>query len=232
MKFKTFQDAFIGIIQDIESNPDYVVPSRTGQMHETLGYKYEVEDPTTFVFNDKKLGRIQYDYAEYFYSWMMSGCGEEATEAFKKQYPNVTTYLDNPKSDALPANFNVFYGPRITAQLPIVLEELRKNPDTRRAVVNILQESDLKLLQIDTKLEFPCCDSAQFTIRDGKLNLHLHMRSNNMANVAKLDMYLWGRAQCEIAASMNLPLGRFISTIGSAHIFTTDFEYLNEIGIL
>lgn len=232
MEFKTFEEAFVAIVQDIYSLPDYIEQSRTGEMYEVLGYKYEVDDPTSFKFANEELGRIKYDYADYFYNWMMSGCGVEATEAFKKAYPNVSSYLDNPKSDALPANFNVFYGPRIIEQLPYIIKELETHPNSRRAVINILQASDLQLLDLDEKLEYPCCDSAMFTIRNGKLNLHLHMRSNNMANVAKLDMYLWGRAQCEIAEKLGLPVGRFISTIGSAHIFSSDFDYLKSINVL
>ena len=88
------------------------------------------------------------------------------------------------------------------------------------------------MLDSDETLEYPCADSATWSVRGGKLNLHLHMRSNNMANVAKLDMYLWGRFQCELAKELNFEPGHFTSSIVSAHIFSTDFEYLTDLGII
>lgn len=230
--YETFQQAFIGNIQDIFQDWEYQEPSRNGEMLEIIGYGYTVTNPKTFVFENKQLGRISYDYAEDFYQWMISGSTEEETEKLANKYSHVSNYLDKPKSPDLPDNFNVFYGPRILRQLPLILEELERNRNSRRAVINILQESDLQLLDKDETLEFPCCDSAQFTIRNNRLNLHVHMRSNNMANVAKLDMYLWGRFLCETAYAIDLPVGKFVSTIGSAHVFTKDVEYLQSIGVL
>ena len=78
-------------------------------------------------------------------------------------------------------------------------KELKDNPNSRRAVISILEKTDLLLLDKDETLEFPCADSATFYIREGKLNAHLHMRSQNMGQVAKLDMYLWGRFTNELA---------------------------------
>ena len=90
--YKTFQDAFLGNAQFIMDNPDYENTSRTGDQHEMIGFAYTVDDPTTFEFKDKEIGRIKYDYASYFYDWMMSGCGTEATQAFMDKYPHVTNY--------------------------------------------------------------------------------------------------------------------------------------------
>jgi thymidylate synthase len=137
--------------------------------------------------------------------------------------------MEKPKSPDLPTNFNTFYGPRILQQLPHVEKELRDHPDTRRAVISILDKDDVLLLDKDESLEFPCCDSATFYIRDNKLNCHIHMRSQNMGQVLKLDMYLWGRFQNEIAEELGLPIGRFVSTVVSAHVFEKDIAYLNDL---
>ena len=72
-------------------------------------------------------------------------------------------------------------------------KELKNNPNSRRAVISILKDSDLVLLGTDEKLEFPCTDSATFFIRDNKLNVHLHMRSQNMVTVCTIKN---GRSEC------------------------------------
>jgi thymidylate synthase len=137
--------------------------------------------------------------------------------------------MEKPKSSDLPENFNTLYGPRILSQLPVIEQELRERPDSRRAVIMILDKDDLNLLDKNESIEFPCTDSASFFIRDGKLNVHVHMRSQNMGQVLKLDMYLWGRFTCEFAEKLGLPVGKFSSSVVSAHVFKKDFDYLQNL---
>ena len=226
--FNTFEEAFLGITQHIIDNPEFQTTSRIGDVHEISGFSYDVLDLSSFQFKNENIGRLNYDYADKFYQWMVSGAVDH--DILLKDYPNVAKFMEKPKSSDLPANFNTFYGPRILSQLPFIVKELTDHPDTRRAVISIIDADDLQLLdKPDETLEFPCCDSATFFIRDGKLNIHVHMRSQNMGQVLKLDMYLWGRFACELAEKLNLPIGKFSSSVVSAHVFKKDFEYLNDL---
>jgi len=226
----TFQEAFVDTISEIWIQPDYKTDSRIGDMREIQGLTYLVNDPTSYIFKDEDIGRIDYGYAVNFYDWMISGSTD--TESVLKDYPQVARFLKKPENPDLPANFNTFYGPRIVSQLPIILKELKDNPNSRRAVISILSSDDLQLLDKDESLEFPCCDSATLSIRENKLNMHLHMRSQNMAQVLKLDMYIWGRFQCEIAKQLNIEVGTFMSSVVSAHVFERDEEYLESLNII
>ena len=227
-KYSDFEQAFLSINEEIITNPEYRSTSRLGDMLEIQSLTYVVADPTTYKFTNENIGRLNYDYADKFYLWMVSGSTDN--ESLLKDYPNIARFMEKPKSLDLPANFNTFYGPRILEQLPHIIKELKNNPDTRRAVISILDKSDSLLLdKPDETLEFPCCDSATFSIREGKLNIHLHMRSQNMGQVLKLDMYLWGRFQTQIAEELGLPVGKFTSTVVSAHVFEKDITYLNDL---
>jgi thymidylate synthase len=226
-EFETFEDAFLKINKEIIENPQYTTTSRIGNVSEIQGYTYRVKNLGSFVFTEKNIGRLDYDYADTFYNWMISGSSDN--KAVIDKYPNVARFMEKPKSEQLPQNFNTFYGPRILDQLPFVLKELKTNPDTRRAVISILDSQDLLLLDKDETLEFPCCDSATFSIRNNKLNVHVHMRSQNMGQVLKLDMYLWGRFTCELANQLNLEFGEFSSSVVSAHVFNKDFDYINSL---
>jgi thymidylate synthase len=225
--FETFQEAFLQTSQHIIDNPEFQTTSRIGEVHEISGLSYDVLDLKSYQFENKEIGRLDYDYADTFYRWMMNGC-TDSTEIVEK-YPNITKFMEKPKSDQLPENFNTFYGPRILSQLPAIEKELREKPDTRRAVIMILDKDDLNLLDKNESLEFPCTDSATFFIRDGKLNVHVHMRSQNMGQVLKLDMYLWGRFTCELADKLKIEPGKFSSSVVSAHVFKKDFEYLQNL---
>jgi thymidylate synthase len=225
-KVSTFEEAFIYINKFIIGSPEYVTSSRIGDVHEITGLTYEVEDIKSYTFKNQETGRLDYEYADTFYRWMIDGC-TDSTEILEK-YPNTSRFMEKPKSSELPDNFNTFYGPRILQQLPHIIKELTEHPNSRRAVISILDKEDLLLLDKNESLEFPCCDSATFFIRDNKLNIHLHMRSQNMGQVLKLDMYLWGRFTCELADKLNIETGKFTSSVVSAHTFVKDFDYLSN----
>lgn len=230
LEFEDFEQAYIGNIVAITENPEFEVDSRIGDVWERTRHSYEVRDMKSFKFDTEDLGRLDYDYIEKFYDWLVSG-STDTEEAFK-EYPNVAKFLKKPENSELPDNFNTFYGPRIVGQREQVVNELKNNPNSRRAVISILKDSDLILLGTDEKLEFPCTDSATFFIREGKLNCHLHMRSQNMVTVVKLDMYLWARFTCEMAKELDVETGTFSSSIVSAHVFERDQEYLQSLNIL
>jgi hypothetical protein len=225
--FKTFQEAFLGINKTIIENPTYVTDSRLGFMNEIPSLSYTVEDISSYEFPNPEIGRLDYQYANLFYDWMVGGCTDNTT--ILEQYPNTARFMEKPKSEDLPANFNTFYGPRILEQLPFIEKELKESPTTRRAVISILEKTDLQLLDKDELLEFPCCDSVTFFIRDEKLNVHLHMRSQNMGQILKLDMYIWARFTIELAEKINRKAGYFTSSVVSAHVFKRDINYLSEL---
>ncbi len=230
MKFNTFQEAFIGINNEIIDNHEFEEDSRIGKCYERIGFRYEVTDLTSFKFEDEKVGRLDYGYMNTFYDWMIGGGTD--IKSIAEAYPNVARFLEKPKSADLPANFNTFYGPRILSQLPFIKKELTANPNTRRAVISILDKDDLQLLDKDETLEFPCCDSATFLIRNNKLNIHLHMRSQNMGQVMKLDMFLWGKFACSLAKELGLEPGTYTSSVVSAHVFVRDVEYLKSLTLV
>ena len=231
--YNNYQEAFVDIICDIYSNPETICESRNGKMFEQLGVNFLVKRPYQYEFKEKSIGQLDYQYAEHFYDWMMSGSSAESTEKFKKKYPQVSKFLEKPSNSNLPDNFNSFYGERIIRQLPAIKKELQ-NENSRRAVLNILSEQDQILFEAveNDMTEYPCCNSVSLNIRDGVLYQNVHMRSNNMGKVAKLDMYLWGRFQKELADELNVECGSCSWSIVSAHIFSSDFQYFYNSGIL
>lgn len=220
----TFEDAFKSANATIMNSPDFTTDSRIGRCNEIGSMIIRVSDPTSYKFRDARINRIDYDYAEAFWQFMISG-GTDAEEAFK-EYPNVAKFIAKPKSDVLPANFNTFYGPRIVAQLPALLKELKEKPNSRRVVFQILQEQDQALLDSDESLEYPCTDSVTYYIRDGKLYTHCHMRSQNCAIVMQLDFYLQGKLMEFIANECGVEVGDYTHTMVSAHVFERDFDYV------
>ncbi len=223
----SFEDAFIELNRYVVNNYEFLTDSRIGKCLEVGSILVEVQFPEIgAVFKNKSINRIDYAYAEKFWEFMISG-GTDAAEAFK-EYPNVAKFISKPKSDVLPDNFNTFYGPRITAQLPAIINELKTKENSRRAVIQILQEQDQVLLDSDESLEYPCTDSITYYIRNGVLFAHCHMRSQNCAVVMQLDFYLQHKLMELIAKECNVEVGTYSHSIVSAHVFERDVDYVNS----
>lgn len=224
-KFNTFMDAFLYTNKLILESPDYMNESRLGPTREIIGFNYGVSDPSQIEFTDPRISRLDYEYANTFYEFMLSGGGlKDARKEFKDY--SVSRFLENPPG--LPANFNTLYGPRLLSQLSKVVGELKKR-NSRRAVVCILEDGDNVLYDTDTGVEYPCTISFQFFIREGELHLHTNMRSQNCVTVLKLDMYLNARLMQTVAEMLSMDkLGNFTSSIGSMHMYDRDVAYVKS----
>ncbi len=226
LKFDNLESMFRGVNRLALEMPEFVENTRIGRAHELIDLTVRVLDTTDYVFSDKRINRIDYGYASTFWDFLISG-GTDAVEAFKA-YPNVAKFVTKPKSDALPENFNTFYGPRIAKQLPAVLTELKTKPETRRASLMVLNENDLQLLDKDETLEFPCTMAYHLTRRGGKLILSTVMRSQNLAVVLQLDIYLQMRLLHLVAEQLGIDKKdtEYHCHMINAHVFERDFDYV------
>lgn len=226
LNYPNLESLFKGMNSAALLQPEFVEDTRIGRAHELIDLSGRAETTLDFVFTDSRINRISYDYAETFWEFMISG-GTDAQSAFK-DYPNVAKFMAKPKSDALPANFNTFYGPRIAKQYDSVVAELKRSPNTRRATMMILSENDLQLLDKDETLEFPCTIAFNFLRRGGKLILSTIMRSQNLAVVFQLDIYLQIRLLHKIAGELGIDIKdtEYRVTMINGHLFERDFEYV------
>lgn len=225
-QFDSLEALFKGLNALALDEPDYISPTRIGDARELLDVTASASSTLDYEFKDPRISRISYAYASTFWDFMISG-GTDAEAAFK-DYPQVAKFLTKPKSDALPANFNTFYGPRIAKQLPLIIDELKRSPTTRRATLMILNENDLALLDKDETLEFPCTIAFNFTIRGGKLILSTVMRSQNLAVVLQLDLYLQARLLHLVADELGIDRKdtEYHVHMINAHIFERDVPYI------
>lgn len=224
----TFEKAFKEINSLVLNQYDFELDSRIGKTREIINLSYYVDEVDSFVLEDTRINRIGYDYAETFYDFMMTGGTTDAAREAFKDFPQANPFISAPKSDSLPENFNTLYGPRIVKQLPAVIQELKDHPETRRACIMILSENDHALLALDEKIEYPCTMNSSYVIREGKMYGHCNMRSQNVATVLQIDMYIQARLLKHIAAEVGVEVGGFGANLISAHIYERDFEYVEN----
>ena len=102
-------------------------------------------------------------------------------------------------------------------QIAYVINEIRKNPNSRRLVVSAWEPGNA----ISSKLP-PCHYSYTFNVSDGKLNCHLTQRSGDIALGIPFNLAAYSLLTQIIAQETNLELGYFAHTIVDAHIYIAD----------
>lgn len=104
-----------------------------------------------------------------------------------------------------------------TDQIKYVIDEIRRNPNSRRLVVSAWEPGNA----IHSKLP-PCHYSYVFNVNNGKLNCHLTQRSGDIALGIPFNLAAYSLLTQIIAQETDLELGEFAHTIVDAHIYIAD----------
>lgn len=108
-------------------------------------------------------------------------------------------------------------------QIKWVVDEIRRNPDSRRLVVSAWNPTDL-----DEMALMPCHTLFQFDVCEGKLNCQLYQRSADMFLGVPFNIASYALLTHMVAACCGLQVGEFIHTIGNAHIYKNHVDQVRE----
>ncbi|MFG0245710.1 MAG: thymidylate synthase [Phycisphaerales bacterium JB052] len=129
----------------------------------------------------------------------------------------ITSYMENYRN-FLEENHTDMgaYGPRMSYQLNQAYHLLRKDPDTRQAVVNVynyMQDGH------GDKRNEPCTLALHFLLRDGALNMTAYMRSNDIWWGFPYDMAAFAFLQQVMAHWLGVELGTYTHVATSLHMY-------------
>ena len=106
-----------------------------------------------------------------------------------------------------------------TDQLKMVVETLKKDPDSRRMIVTAWNPADLPRMALP-----PCHYSFQVTVLNGKLNLLWNQRSVDVALGLPFNIASYGLLLHLLAKEAGLEEGRLIGFLGDVHIYVNHIE--------
>ncbi len=141
-----------------------------------------------------------------------------------------TDYIDNPIFeqqflDELFApslgTFDYTYGSRVQPQLANCLKLLKKDINTRRAVINVYDKCDLEAAAHDRR-EVPCVTQGIFGCHNGKLDMTITMRSNDIVDAAPADLYGFGGIQKYMAEECDVEVGNLTLFTKNSHIIVNN----------
>lgn len=125
-------------------------------------------------------------------------------------------------------NWEYTYHQRMENQIPWVVGELKRNPDSRRAVISIRSEEDMKTGSP------ACLQNIQYLIREGKLHCKVLFRSNDATKAAFMNAFALILLQKRIADDVGVSMGTYTHRANSFHVYERDYAmfdgYVRKIG--
>lgn len=117
------------------------------------------------------------------------------------------------------------YHDRIAKQLPFIYEELKRNPDSRRAAIDI---RDWKADTRHGNTSPACLQHMQFFVRKGKLYLKVLMRSNDAPEATFMNVFAFIMLQKRVADELGYKMGSYTHRANSFHCYEKDFKLLES----
>jgi thymidylate synthase len=107
-------------------------------------------------------------------------------------------------------------------QISEVVEQIKKNPDSRRIIVSAWNVADIPRMALA-----PCHAFFQFYVADGKLSCQLYQRSADIFLGVPFNIASYALLTHMMAQQCNLEVGDFIWTGGDCHLYSNHLEQVD-----
>lgn len=111
---------------------------------------------------------------------------------------------------------------RVIDQLSNVIDEIKKNPNSRRLIVSAWNVGDLDKMALP-----PCHLLFQFYISNNKLSCQLYQRSADIFLGVPFNIASYSLLTMMVAHVCGLELGDFVHTLGDCHIYLNHLDQVN-----
>ena len=104
-------------------------------------------------------------------------------------------------------------------QMREVIEQIKKNPDSRRLIVSAWNVADVARMALP-----PCHLLFQFYVAEGRLSCQLYQRSADVFLGVPFNIASYALLTMMVAQATDLQPGEFIHTLGDAHLYDNHLE--------
>ena len=117
-------------------------------------------------------------------------------------------------------NSNYGYQWKRKEQLNKVIEQLKNNNNTRQAAISIYDGKEIDLYDTDT----PCTYAVQFTVVNGKIDMCVVMRSNDLWYGFCNDQYCFSKLLELVAKKTNYKIGNYYHFVHNLHLYNNQLN--------
>lgn len=213
MIYKNPTEAFELLYQDIITDGEDFANTKA-----KFNVSFTVQDPADKVIKTPER-KFNQDYAEYEWHWYQNG-NRDAKEIGERA--KIWNQMMIPGTTEVNSNYGYFWN--YNNQLVKVIDELKRNKETRRAIVvhYILHEIDRY------KYDTPCNDVLNFYIKDDKLHLTVFARSIDLVFGFCNDQYTFAKLMEHVSRKTKYPIGEMHWFITNLHVYPRHYDMFNK----
>jgi thymidylate synthase len=175
---------------------------------------FTIQDPLDKVIKTPER-KFNQDYADYEWDWYLKG-DRDAKEIGERA--KIWKQMMVPFTTEVNSNYGYFWN--YNDQLKRIINELKTNKETRRAIVvhYILHELDRY------KYDTPCNDVLNFYIKDDKLHLTVFARSIDLVFGFCNDQYTFANLMEYVSKKTGYQVGEMHWFITNLHVYPRHYE--------
>jgi len=153
------------------------------------------------------------EYAEAEWQWYLSG--DPKVSMLGDIYGKVPEIWKRMADERGYVNSNYGWQWKRQDQIDMVYEMLKQKPDTRQACISIYDGKEISDYAFDT----PCTYAIQFTIVNGRLDMCVTMRSNDLWYGFCNDQYQFSKLQELMAFRLDIETGVYYHFAHNMHLY-------------
>lgn len=176
-----------------------------------------------FIASDDALfGKVDWDYVHREEAWYDSQSLK--VDDIPEGAPAVWKAIADKTTGEINSNYGwTTYSEENGSQYTKVLAELKKNPESRRAVVIYTRPSMWEDYNKGGRSDFMCTNAVQYLVRGGAVHACVQMRSNDAVLGYKNDRAWQHTVLSRLAHDLGLPVGELFWNAGSLHVYERHF---------
>ena len=220
----TLPDAYHWALAELNANGDITDCADWNTTQKELSMTMIVEKPLKeprisklFIGGQKELEQYRLEMLDGILDFEVENGNWDYT--YHDRMVNYPTY--HKKTEEYEGNKFITVLLKSIDQVQFVINELKRNPSSRRAVIVIRDVS------IDANSDDPAClQHIQYLIRDGKLDCKVLFRSNDACKATFMNAFALICLQERIAKELGVEVGEYVHRANSFHCYEQDFEML------
>jgi len=216
-RFATFHDAYVELLSQLYCRPDYNNAARGFSSKEQLGVTFLLRDPvqrTPFVASRKL--NIIFNFAETL--WYLSGRDDQ--EYLTYYAPRLSRFTGGQaRLTGTAYGVKIFGKDGRIDQWQSVITQLREDPDSKRAVIQIFDSTELS---IPENPDVSCTLGIQYLLRENALHSIGFMRANDVYRGLVSDIFSFTMLQELMANQLDVEVGSYTHMVGSLHLYDKD----------
>lgn len=203
--------AFESLYYDIMQNGEDFANTKT-----LFNISFSLQNSTDKVITTPQR-KFKQDYAEFENTWYEMG-NRDAKEISERA--KIWKQMMIPGTTNVVSNYGYFWN--YNNQLNRVIQELKSNPQSRRAIVVHYLLHELDIYKYDT----PCNVVLNFYIRNNKLQLTIFARSIDLWFGFANDQYCFAKLMERVVKELNIKIGEMHWHITNIHLYERHWNKL------